>query len=93
MIDLIEKQTAKHGIQVITTTHSPDVLNLINDKTFENTSVVYRDERSADAIIRPAGELPKASELRKSQGLGRLHSSGWMEDMLAFAETDREVVE
>ena len=90
LIDLIEKQTAKHGIQVVTTTHSPDVLNLINDKTFENTSVVYRDEESADAIIRPAAELPRASELRRTQGLGRLHSTGWMEDMLAFAEVDSE---
>ena len=90
LIDLIEKQTAKNGMQVITTTHSPDVLNLINDKTFENTSVVYRDEESADAIIRPAAELPRASELRRTQGLGRLHSTGWMEDMLAFAEVDSE---
>ena len=90
LIDLIEKQTAKHGIQVVTTTHSPDVLNLINDKTFENTSVVYRDEESADAIIRPAAELPRASELRRTQGLGRLHSTRWMEDMLAFAEVDSE---
>ena len=90
LIDLIEKQTAKNGIQVITTTHSPDMLNFINDKTFENTSVVYRDEDSADAIIRPAAELPKASQLRKSQGLGRLHSTGWMEDMLSFAEVDSE---
>ena len=90
LIDLIEKQTAKNGIQVITTTHSPDVLNLINDKTFENTSVVYRDEESSDAIIRPAAELPRASELRRTQGLGRLHSAGWMEDMLAFAEVDSE---
>ena len=90
LIDLIEKQTAKNGIQVITTTHSPDVLNRINDKTFENTSVVYRDEESSDAIIRPAAELPRASELRRTQGLGRLHSTGWMEDMLAFAEVDSE---
>ena len=90
LIDLIEKQTAKNGIQVITTTHSPDVLNLINDKTFENTSVVYRDEESSDAIIRPAAELPRASELRRIHGLGRLHSTGWMEDMLAFAEVDSE---
>ena len=90
LIDLIEKQTAKNGIQVITTTHSPDVLNRINDKTFENTSVVYRDEESSDAIIRPAAELPRASELRRTQGLGRLHSTGWMEDMLSFAEVDSE---
>ena len=93
LIDLIERQTAKNGIQVVATTHSPDVLNLINDNTFENTSVVYRDEDSADAIIRPVAELPKVRELRKSQGLGRLHAGGWMEDMLAFESADAEAVE
>ena len=86
LIELIEGQTAKNGIQVITTTHSPDMLNFISDATFENTSVVYRDENSADAIIRPVAELHNARELRKSQGLGRLHTGGWMETALAFTE-------
>ena len=90
LIDLIERQTAKNGIQVITTTHSPDVLNLINDETLENMSVVSRLEESDDAILRPVDSLPNAKKLRKSQGLGRLHSTGWMEDMLAFADADGE---
>ena len=90
LLDLIERQTAKGKIQVIATTHSPDVLNLINDTTFENTSVVYRDEDSADAIIRRVAELPNARELRKSQGLGRLHAGGWMENIMSFAEADKE---
>ena len=85
LIDLIEKQTARNGTQVITTTHSPAVLDLINDTTFRNTSVVYRDEDSADAVIRPVAELPNATKLRKSQGLGRLHAGGWMETALSFA--------
>ena len=93
LIDLIESQTKSNGIQVITTTHSPEMLNLINDDTFKNTSVVYRDEESSDAIIRPASDLPNAKRLRKSKGLGRLHSTGWMEDMLAFAEADSEAGE
>ena len=86
LIDLIEQQTAKGKSQVVTTTHSPELLTLISDRTFENTSIVYRDENSAEGIIRPVGELPQAAELRKSQGLGRLHTAGWMEDVLAFAE-------
>ena len=90
LIDLIERQTAKNGVQVITTTHSPEVLNLINDDSFENTSVVYRDEESASAIIRPVAELPNARKLRMSRGLGRLHQGGWMEDMLAFEEAEGE---
>ena len=93
LIALIESQTKSNGIQVITTTHSPEMLNLINDDTFKNTSVVYRDEESSDAVIRPASDLPNAKRLRKSKGLGRLHSTGWMEDMLAFAEADREAGE
>ena len=90
LLDLIERQTAKGKIQVVATTHSPDVLNLINDTTFENTSVVYRDEDSADAVIRRVAELPNARELRKSQGLGRLHTAGWMENILSFAEAETE---
>ena len=86
LLDLIEKQTARNGTQVITTTHSPAVLDLISDTTFHNTSVVYRDEDSADAVIRPVAELPNATGLRKSQGLGRLHAGGWMETALSFAE-------
>jgi predicted ATPase len=84
LIDLIEQQTAKGGIQVVTTTHSPDLLSMMSDSTFETTSVVSRLPDSSDAIIRLVKDLPKAAELRKSQGLGRLHASGWMEDAVAF---------
>ena len=96
LLDLFEKQAARSGIQVITTTHSPDVLNLINDKTFENTSVVSRLEDGADAIIRPIDSLPNTRKLRKAQGLGRLHTSGWMEDMVnltAWKDADGEARE
>ncbi len=92
LLELIERQTAKGKIQVVATTHSPDVLNLINDTTFENAVVVYRDEDAADAVIRRVAELPNAGELRQSQGLGRLHASGWMEHILAFSEIDDEDV-
>jgi hypothetical protein len=89
----IEKQTSKGGIQVVTTTHSPDLLAMIRDETFKNTSVVARLPGTSESIARPVADIPKASDLRKSQGLGRLHASGWLEDALAFAAAstdDRE---
>ena len=94
LIDLLERQTAKEDIQVVATTHSPDLLTLINDKTFENTSVVCRLEDTDNSIIRSLDNLHNAKELRKSQGLGRLHTSGWMEDILnlqAWRAQDAEV--
>ena len=87
LLDLIEGQTAKKDIRVVTTTHSPDLLSMVGDDTFENTSVVCRRQDTDDAVIRRIAELPRAAELRQSQGLGRLHVSGWMEDAIAFTAT------
>ena len=86
LMDLIERQTAKHNTQVLTTTHAPTLLTVMNDDTFEQTSVVCRLKDTSKAIIRPVAELPDVRELRQVQGLGRLHESGWMEDALFFTE-------
>ena len=88
LLDLIEGQTAKKDIRVVTTTHSPDLLSMVGDDTFENTSVVCRRQDTDDSVIRRIAELPRAAELRQSQGLGPLHVSGWMEDAIAFTEAD-----
>ena len=90
LLELIEKQAAKRGLQVVTTTHSPDLLTFVNDSTFEHLSVIGRLEDSQDAIVRPVAGLPNARKLRKSQGLGRLLTSAWMETALAFTEGNDE---
>ena len=90
LTELIERQAAKRNIQVIATTHAPTLLAVMEDATFENTSVVCRLEDTADAIIRPIVRLPNAHELRREQGLGRLHESGWLETALYFTEQNDE---
>ena len=90
LVDLIERQTAKGAVQVVTTTHSPELISMVNEGTFRNMSVVCRLEDTADAIIRPVADLPNAEDLRKTQGLGRLLAGGWMETALAFTEGDAD---
>ena len=90
LMELIERQTEKRGIQVLTTTHASTMLTVMNDSTFANTSVVSRLEDSADAIIRRVADLANAPELRHEQGIGRLHESGWLEDALFFTERPDE---
>ncbi len=82
LLDFIERQSDKGKVQVVTTTHSPALLSWMSDETFENTSVVARLEDSDNALIRSVADLHNAKRLRKSQDLGRLHTSGWMEDIL-----------
>ena len=86
LVELIESQTTSGGIQVVTTTHSPDLLAMAGDETFQHTSVVCRNPDTADAVIRPVAELPNAEKLRRSQGLRKLHATGWMEDILYFSQ-------
>ena len=86
LVELIEQQTQDGDLQVVTTTHAPDLLAAVSDETFESTSVVCRNPGASEAIIRPAKALPNAEELRRSQGLGKLHATGWMEDILYYSE-------
>ncbi len=86
LMELIETRTAKGKIQVVTTTHSPALLAWMNDETFENTSVVYRDEHWRDSVIRPIADLYNLRELRKSKGLEWLLTSDWLDNALHFSE-------
>ena len=86
LVELIEEQTRSGDLQVVTTTHSPDLLASISDETFQSTSVVCRCAGRSDAVIRPAAELPNVDELRRKRGLDRLHATGWMENILFFTE-------
>ena len=86
LVELIEKQTAGGDIQVITTTHSPQLLSMLSEDSFKYASVVCRQEGSKNAVVRRIHELPDADELRQSQGLDRLHVSGWFEDAVDFSE-------
>ena len=90
LIDFIERQTAKGGVQVITTTHSPALLSWLRDEAFENTSVVYRDQYWADSMIRPIADLYNLRELRKSFTLGELHTEGWLEEAMKASEGDHD---
>ena len=91
LIELIERQAEKRGMQVVTTTHSPEALAMMSDSTFENASVVCRRPDAPPSVIRPVSGLPNAAELRETQGLGRLLGNGWMETAIAFTENDDEM--
>lgn len=88
LVELIESQTSKGKTQVVTTTHSPELLAMINDRTFEDTSVICRVPDAEEAVIRRVADLPAAKKWRESQGLGRLHASGWLEDAVFFGDEE-----
>ena len=73
-------------IQVVATSHSPQLLGFLSERSRANASLLYRLENQSDARIRRIMDIPEAAHVLQQQDLARLHASGWLEDVVAFQE-------
>ena len=91
LLRLIEQHVDRTGLQIIATTHAPEVLDRMNDRTFEDSMVLARVRGRSSSSAHRLADLPDAERLRTSRGLGRLLRNGWMEDVLYLEDdTDSE---
>ena len=89
LVQLIEQQVQKGKVQVVTTTHSPQLLGLLQQQSLQHASIIYRSPYSPGAAIKRLLELPDAGEVIAQDGAAYLHAAGWMEDAMAFSEVDQ----
>ena len=89
LIDLIENQTRKSKVQVVTTTHSPELLAMVGENTFEHTSIVIKLPGASSSSVIRMTELPTAREMREQRRLGQLHAAGWFEDLMTFRSDEQ----
>lgn len=87
LLQLIEQRVKDAGIQVVATTHSPQLLGFLSKESREFASVVYRLEGEKEGRICRIMDIPDAKKVLESQNLGRLHESGWLENAVAFMGT------
>ncbi|MCP4418236.1 MAG: ATP-binding protein [Chloroflexi bacterium] len=90
LLELIEQVTAEGNIQVVATTHSPQLLGLVSDQTLEHTSMTYRLEGHADAHIQRIIDIPDAKEIFQEEDLSRLYEKGWLENSVHFMQNMKE---
>ena len=91
LVRLLEQHVGRNGLQVIATTHSPEVLDHINDRTFRDSTVLARIQGRDSVSAHRLQDFPDAEHLRRTQGFGRLLRNGWMEDALYLEdENDRK---
>jgi hypothetical protein len=88
LLQLIEQQTKKGKIQVVTTTHSPQLLAMLSEESREHAYLVYRAENEPDAQLQRIVDIPGAREVLKKQSLARLHESGWLENTMDFTRNE-----
>ncbi len=82
---MIEKSTGEERGQVIATTHSPQLLRLVDRETLTYTSLVYRLEDQPAGNIQQLTALPApARDVLERQDRAQLNESGWFEDAVAY---------
>jgi predicted ATPase len=88
LIQLIERQVTARNIQIVATTHSPQLLGLLSEESLKYASLIYRLEGSTDARIKRILDIPDAKRVIEEQDLVRLHASGWLEDAMEFLDSE-----
>lgn len=93
LANLIEQRTEQTETQVIATTHSPLLLQVLDQETLEDAQLVYRTGDGPEAKICPLLDVPTARKVldKPRQNIRDLHSTGWFERVMAFS--DEETVE
>jgi len=87
LLDLLERVTAEKKVQLVATTHSPQLLTFLKPESREHVSLCYRLEKQPGANIRRLMELPEVKRVLTTDTLGVLHSSGWLEDVASCLDS------
>ena len=86
LLELMRSRTRPGGVQVIATTHSPALLDFLNEEDFANALLVYRAEKSSR--VRRFADLQWLKEVREKANASQLHSTGWFENVAAILATE-----
>ncbi len=89
LVELIETQTKRRNLQIIATSHSPALLNLLSEESLNNALLVYRTEDSPHSNVKPLHELPNFKEIVERRRPGALMESGWFENTVEALEFDK----
>lgn len=79
---LLEETARRRRIQILATTHSPQLLAQLSESALRDVIAFGRDPAAGTTIARRVGELQHFDTLRDSPQLDHLVSTGWLERAL-----------
>ena len=82
LIELLRSQTESGATQVFATTHSPTVLEWLEESEHRTTFLAARDESTGESTIRPVIDVPHFKEVVEKYPLADLLAEGWLEAVL-----------
>ncbi len=79
------------NIQVVATSHSPQLLRFLSSSALECASLIYRLPDNSAGQIKRILDIPEARRIMEQQDMGRLLEAGWLEDAVAFLDNPAAV--
>jgi len=90
LMDLIEQRVKQGDVQLVATTHSPQLLRMANLETRLHASLIYRlSEKDTANILRLSDFPAEARKILESQDVAHLYESGWFEDLVNFMPSEK----
>jgi predicted ATPase len=88
LISLLQTATRNGGIQVAGTTHSPALLNYLDNDSLKDASLVYR--AGSVSKIKSFANIKALWDTPNGTRTGDLLGSGWFENVAAFLEAEQK---
>lgn len=85
LVQYLESAVEERGIQIVATTHSPDVLEALSPRARADAIVLGRIPSRSGTLMRRLGDLTNFEEVVGRRGLASLFTMGWLEDALEQA--------
>ena len=80
-------------MQVLATTHSPQLIRLLLPRNLDTTYVTYRLEGMQQTRLKKLKDVPHFLEVIQESDAARLHESAWIEQTLFFSEGEAKPFE
>jgi predicted ATPase len=93
LLGLIERESQRGPVQMVATTHSPELLALLSQASLDHASLIYRLPDNNEGRIIRIRDIPGADDVIATQDLAKLHATGWLEDAVFFANDAGEATE
>ena len=79
LLELLRSQAEATKTQIFATTHSPVILDWLQEEDYKTTFLCTRNESTGESRICPLADVPQFMNIIKKTPASELFSEGWLE--------------
>ena len=79
LVELLRSQAETRGTQIVATTHSPTVLDWLEEEDHKTTFLFRRDDATGESKVCSLADVPRFMDVVRKKPVSELFSEGWLE--------------